>query len=415
MRRFNLAPDGGAFAGVRAVALTGVLATAAVVAAGLPAEANACLIDTDNSANATAGVDTTAGADGDGANPDRLACGTDAATPGQFGTAVGARAVASGATDSSAFGADSIASGNEATAIGAETQATANNATAVGGDADATNLNSTALGQNAQATGASSTAVGQNAEATGTSATAVGREAEATGTGSTSLGQVARATNLGSTAVGQNALATGANSSALGKDARAVATGSTAVGFAAEATADRALAAGDAAQATAANSTAIGTNANAAFTNSTAIGTGATTTRANQIVLGTAAETYTMPGLTSAASAAAQVGPLQVVTTDAAGNLASDGGAIFAGLAGLRRDVDTNRDGVAMAMALQAPYVPPDQSFALNSSFGFFDGASAFSLSGGWRVDQNVQFDAGLAYGFDSNEVGGRVGVTFAW
>jgi autotransporter adhesin len=39
-------------------------------------------------------------------------------------------------------------------------------------------------------------------------------------------------------------------------------------------------------------------------------------------MLGTATATYTMPGLTSAASLAAQGGPVKFVTSDAAGNLA---------------------------------------------------------------------------------------------
>ena len=75
-------------------------------------------------------------------------------------------------------------------------------------------------------------------------------------------------------------------------------------------------------------STAIGEKgaSTGSFTNATAIGNGAVATRDNQVVIGTASDTYTAPGITSAASRAAQSGPLQVVTTDANGNLASDGG-----------------------------------------------------------------------------------------
>jgi autotransporter adhesin len=46
-------------------------------------------------------------------------------------------------------------------------------------------------------------------------------------------------------------------------------------------------------------------------------------TRANQQSFGTAANTYTMPGVTSAASRAAQTGPVSFVTSDSAGNLAT--------------------------------------------------------------------------------------------
>jgi hypothetical protein len=57
-----------------------------------------------------------------------------------------------------------------------------------------------------------------------------------------------------------------------------------------------------------ANSAAIGSNAKATFDNSAAIGTGATTSRANQQSFGTAANTYTLAGITSGASKAAQSG-----------------------------------------------------------------------------------------------------------
>lgn len=54
-----------------------------------------------------------------------------------------------------------------------------------------------------------------------------------------------------------------------------------------------------------------------------AIGNGVTTTRANQIAVGTSGNTYTLAGINSAASPAAQTGPVRVVTADAAGNLAT--------------------------------------------------------------------------------------------
>ncbi len=52
------------------------------------------------------------------------------------------------------------------------------------------------------------------------------------------------------------------------------------------------------------------------------------TTRADQISLGTSASTYTAAGIGTAASRATQSGALQVLTTDANGNIAGDGGAL---------------------------------------------------------------------------------------
>jgi autotransporter adhesin len=94
-------------------------------------------------------------------------------------------------------------------------------------------------------------------------------------------------------ALGANATASGNASSAMGQGASA---------------------AGD-------FSVAIGQGASAPFANSVAIGQGAAATRANQVALGNTANTYTLPGLASAASRAAQSGPLQLVTADANGNL----------------------------------------------------------------------------------------------
>ena len=179
-----------------------------------------------------------------------------------------------------------------------------------------------------------------------------------------------------------------------------------------------AVAIGASASATATDSVAIGRQAAATHANAAAIGANAATTRDNQMMFGTVANTYTAPGITSAASAAAQTGPVQVVTSDASGNLATDGGALFAAAAaipGLRRDVDRNREGVAMAMALDVPYVPPSETFALGGGLGFFDGSSAFALSGAVRISPSAQLDAGLAYGFDRDTLGGRVGMTFSW
>src|SRR5258708_17062710 len=83
------------------------------------------------------------------------------------------------------------------------------------------------------------------------------------------------------------------------------------------------VAIGNGASVAGANAIAMGTGASANFDNSAAVGTGATATRANQQVFGTASNTYTMGGITSAASRAAQSGATQIVTSDAGGNLAT--------------------------------------------------------------------------------------------
>jgi hypothetical protein len=56
--------------------------------------------------------------------------------------------------------------------------------------------------------------------------------------------------------------------------------------------------------------------------NTTAIGAGVQTTRAKQFAIGNTQGTYTLAGIGSAQSFAAQNGPVGVVTADASGNLA---------------------------------------------------------------------------------------------
>jgi hypothetical protein len=139
-------------------------------------------------------------------------------------------------------------------------------------------------------------------------------------------------TGSNNTAVGitSGSQVTGSSNVAIGDTSGGIVTGSfnTGVGFVAGTgvTGDNNVAIGkQAAQnITASNTVAIGTKALASANGAVAIGNGAQATRQNQVVLGTGAYTYTLPGITSAASSAAQTGPVQLVTSDANGNLATN-------------------------------------------------------------------------------------------
>nr|WP_168195714.1 YadA-like family protein [Bradyrhizobium sp. NAS80.1] len=206
----------------------------------------------------------------------------------------------------------------------------------------------------------------------------------------------ATANGESSVAVGTNAVA-GTNSVALGQNAQARGVGSTAIGESAS---------------------------TGSFNNATAIGNGAVATRDNQVVIGTASNTYTAPGITSAASRAAQSGPLQVVTSDANGNLATDGGAIFNNInnlnqqvANITQDVRRLDGGVAMAMALGGVYLPEHQRVALHANLGFYNGAQAFGIQGVARINQTFTVNGGVAFDVSGrgNGVGGRVGMSAGW
>src|SRR5262249_52388448 len=155
--------------------------------------------------------------------------------------------------------------------------------------------------------------------------------------------------------------------------------------------------------------------------------------RANQQAFGTASNTYTMGGITSGASKAAQSGPVQVVTSDGAGNLAtstlaglgrgSGGGihAINSPLAGIHARLDnlttqSNKamTGVAMAFAMAGvPTLMPNERFAITMNWGNFQSANGLALNAAVRLDEHVQFNAGVGYGANQNIVGGRAGLRF--
>lgn len=170
------------------------------------------------------------------------------------------------------------------------------------------------------------------------------------------------------------------------------------------------------------NATAVGANSSASFSNSAAFGSNAVATRPDQQTFGTRSNTYTMPGITSPASRATQSGLLQLPTTDAAGNLASDGGATFKAISRLRA-------GVALSLSATPPVLAHGEKFGMRFGWGTFDGANAVGMSvigvlaeGIFSKSDRLALDGGVGFGFgsfmgyrESAVVGGRAGVQLTW
>ena len=204
-------------------------------------------------------------------------------------------------------------------------------------------------------------------------------------------------------------------------DVTAIAIGNGAGAFSVNSTA-----VGTGANAVGVNSTAVGANSTAGFSNSAAFGSGATTTRANQQTFGTTNNNYTMPGITSGSSRSAQSGLLQLPTTDALGNLASDGGATFMAIARVQA-------GVAVAMAMAPPTLAHGEKVGIRVGWGGFNsyggmsnalGVNAagvvaentFSKSDRLTVDLGVGLGTSQFMGYrESSVVGGRAGVQLTW
>jgi autotransporter adhesin len=295
--------------------------------------------------------------------------------------------------------------------------------------------NNVACGPSANAVGANGTneALGASANASGNVATnvAVGASANASGNlgGNTAIGFKADASGIGS------------NNVAIGNQANAnggVGTDNVAVGFKASATGI--------------NTTAMGNGATAAFDNSAAFGNGAGAARANQQVFGTATNTYTMTGITSAASQTAQSGALQLVTTDAGGNLAgrtaaslglastTDVAAINSQIGGINSQLSTinsrlgaidahlglldtrlndlrteTRRGIASALAANSFTTPIRRGgTTVGVTGGFFQGESAVGVSVAHRVYAvpNLVVYGAYGNGGGGNTNSGKVGAS---
>jgi hypothetical protein len=201
------------------------------------------------------------------------------------------------------------------------------------------------------------------------------------------------------------------------------------------------------------NATAIGANTTANFANSTAIGTGATTTAANQVAIGGAGSTVRFGGYTTAGVLVNDVngnvttnttllGTVATNTANIATNtanittlqgqvgtlnttVASQGNSILAlqgqtaslfNLSDInRRDIRKANEGVAMALAMDTPFLPSEANFAVSGGVGYFRDRLSGSASFAARVGPMTSFTGGVGVGFESGSVGARAGFQHAW
>jgi len=258
-----------------------------------------------------------------------------AKSTGEAAIAIGTLSDANG-TNSTAVGAAAQTTGAGASAFGNQAKGLANLTTAVGWKATANDIASNAVGKGASATGNFSTALGTDTVTNGFAALSMGYKSEALARNAIATGTFATAnTEEAAIAIGGGRIA--------GEGAEASGIASVAIGGATYDSSGVLVPGREGAQASNYNSIAIGSGADTPGSNATAvgpqaavaIGRNAATYLTNQFVFGTTAQTYVMPGLTSTLSTTRQVAPTGIVTTNAAGELASDNtfyGASFGSL-----------------------------------------------------------------------------------
>jgi hypothetical protein len=366
---------------------------------------------------------TTPAASAENVGQSQVAVGTGSQATGQLSTATGSSAQATGLA-STATGSTAQATGANSTATGVGALAGATGSSAYGYQSRALSAGDIASGANAQAGviggNGGNIAIGSDAGtvtgtlpalgivANGGNAIAIGTAARSVGGASTAIGAYSKATSANSSAYGFQSYAGDPNSTAMGANSQAVGDGSTAIGA-------------NAATNGAGGSTAIGAGASAGFTNSTAIGAGAQATAANQVAIGTSSNTYKLAGLNSAASLAAQSGPVKVVTVDAAGNLAAsnitlpDVSGLQSSVNVLQQQMKQSFEGTAIAISMGGSALPSDKRFAISTNWGNFRGQNAASVVAQMRVNDYAVVNVGVGAGFAQGGIGSRAGVTFAW
>ncbi|TIX51148.1 hypothetical protein E5222_01315 [Alteraurantiacibacter aquimixticola] len=255
---------------------------------------------------------------------------------GIYSTAIGAGSNPNTATFVQSFGAYSVAIGGGDGTGATPARALSNLSVAIGGSTVVNNnsANSTVVGSNSTVTGANSSAFGTGNTVNGTNSGAFGTGNTVAGNGSFAFGDPNVVNGNGTFVTGNNnnvnvpaTAGNGDNINLLGSNntvaSAANASGSAIVGNSNTVNAVNAIAVGNSSTVTGADAVSLGSGNNVAHVGAVAIGNGVTTTQDQQVAIGNAGNTYTFAGINSAASLAAQSGPVQVVTADASGNLAT--------------------------------------------------------------------------------------------
>jgi hypothetical protein len=77
--------------------------------------------------------------------------------------------------------------------------------------------------------------------------------------------------------------------------------------------------------------------------------------------------------------------------------------------------IDENSEGIAVAIALGGIMVPEGKTLAIAGNVGFYDDEQAAAAQAALRLNEVLSLNAGIGVGFDSGQVGGRVGFIAAW
>jgi len=165
------------------------------------------------------------------------------------------------------------------------------------------------------------------------------------------------------------------------------------------------------------NSTNIAGNTAAIGTNTTNIASNTTNIATNTTRIGTNT-TNIASNTTSIAKNSQAIG---VNSSNIASNT-SRIGALENTAFGMQEGIDRNAsnirqnsEGVAMAMAMDAPDLQATEKMAVEMNWGTFAGENGFAFSGAVRVSRHVSLDGGVGMGASGDTMGGRAGLRLGW
>ena len=75
------------------------------------------------------------------------------------------------------------------------------------------------------------------------------------------------------------------------------------------------------------------------------------------------------------------------------------------------RQIDQNTQGIAVAMAMSGLTLSPGKTVAIGGNVGFYNGKQAAAFQAAVRLHPSVILNGAIGIGFDSSNVGGRVGA----
>jgi len=70
---------------------------------------------------------------------------------------------------------------------------------------------------------------------------------------------------------------------------------------------------------------------------------------------------------------------------------------------------------VALALAMEAPQLPPGARYGVSGGIGYYGDRVAASAAFAARLGERTSFSAGAGLGFESGKVGARAGLQHAW